>query len=140
MRLSLEPFGSTDMDVAIEVLPDRPAACLRHVGPYDHAGPTYERVLRWAAATGLLERDAVVMGLSYDDPGAVAEDALRYDGVVGVDHVSTGTDASSSPGLFPDYDNFTALVDAMLRGGCTAADTAKIVGGNYVRIFAASVR
>jgi AraC family transcriptional regulator len=36
-------------------------------------------VLRWAATAGLLERDAVVMGLSYDDPGAVAEDALRYD-------------------------------------------------------------
>jgi AraC family transcriptional regulator len=68
MRLSLEPFGSTDMDVAIEVFPDRAAACLRHVGPYDHAGPTYERVLRWAATAGLLERDAVVMGLSYDDP------------------------------------------------------------------------
>jgi len=79
MRLSLEPFGRTDMDVAIEILPDRLAACLRHVGPYDHAGSTYERVFRWAATTGLLERDAVVMGLSYDDPGAVAEDALRYD-------------------------------------------------------------
>ena len=64
--------------------PDRPAACLRHVGPYDHAGPTYERVLRWAATTGLLERDAVVMGLSYDDPGAVAEDALRYDVCLGL--------------------------------------------------------
>ena len=60
--------------------------------------------------------------------------------VVGVDHVSIGTDASSSAGLFPAYDNFTALVDAMLRGGFTPADTAKIVGGNYLRIFAASVR
>jgi microsomal dipeptidase-like Zn-dependent dipeptidase len=29
-------------------------------------------------------------------------------------------------------------VDAMLRGGFTAAETAKIVGGNYLRIFAAS--
>jgi membrane dipeptidase len=60
--------------------------------------------------------------------------------VVGVDHVSIGTDASASPGLFPAYDNFTALVDAMLRGGFTPADAAKIVGGNYLRIFAASVR
>ncbi|HKC09087.1 MAG TPA: membrane dipeptidase [Methylomirabilota bacterium] len=60
--------------------------------------------------------------------------------VVGVDHVSIGTDASSSPGLFPSYDGFTVLVDAMLRGGFTPADTAKIIGGNYRRIFAASVR
>jgi membrane dipeptidase len=60
--------------------------------------------------------------------------------VVGVDHVSIGTDASASGGLFPAYDNFTALVDAMLRGGFTPAETAKIVGGNYLRIFTASVR
>lgn len=84
MRLSLEPFGSTDMDVAIEIFPDRLAACLRHVGPHDHAGPTYECLLRWAATAGLLEPDAVVMGLSYDDPGAVAEDALCYDVCLGL--------------------------------------------------------
>jgi membrane dipeptidase len=60
--------------------------------------------------------------------------------VVGVDHVSIGTDASSSAGLFPNYDRFTILVDAMLRGGFTPADTAKLIGGNYLRIFAASVR
>ena len=60
--------------------------------------------------------------------------------VVGVDHVSIGTDASSSTGLFPDYDKFTGLVDAMLRGGFAPADAAKIVGGNYLRILAASVR
>jgi len=29
-------------------------------------------------------------------------------------------------------------VDAMLRGGFTPADTAKIVGGNYLRLFAAA--
>lgn len=60
--------------------------------------------------------------------------------VVGVDHVSIGTDASSGPGLFSSYERFTVLVDAMLRGGFTPADTAKIIGGNYLRIFAASVR
>jgi len=59
--------------------------------------------------------------------------------VVGVDHVSIGTDASSNPGLFStSYDPFQQLVVAMLRGGFTPADAAKIVGGNYLRIFAAS--
>jgi membrane dipeptidase len=60
-------------------------------------------------------------------------------GVVGVDHVSVGTDAGGAPGLFSQYDRFTALVDAMQRGGFSPADSAKIVGGNYLRIFTASV-
>jgi len=59
--------------------------------------------------------------------------------IVGVDHVSIGTDTSASPGLFPQYDHFPQLVDAMLRGGFTRAEVAKIVGGNYLRIFAAAV-
>ena len=59
--------------------------------------------------------------------------------VVGVDHVSVGTDTGSAPGLFPAYDRSAHLVDAMLRGGFTAADTAKIIGGYYPRIFAAAV-
>ncbi len=58
--------------------------------------------------------------------------------VVGVDHVSIGSDHSSSQGLFKGYGDFTPVVEAMLKGGFTPAETAKIVGGNYVRIFAAS--
>ena len=75
------------------------------------------------------------------------ESAARYvDGlremidVVGVDHVSVGTDTGARGGLLPQYDDWARLVDAMLRGGFTPAETAKIVGGNYVRIFEASVR
>ena len=59
--------------------------------------------------------------------------------IVGVDHVSVGTDAASTPGLFPQYDHFAQLVEAMLRGGFTRADAAKVVGGNSLRVFAASV-
>jgi len=59
--------------------------------------------------------------------------------VVGVNHVSIGTDTSRGTGLFPRYDHFPQLVNAMLKGGFTPADTAKIIGGNYLRIFAASV-
>ena len=58
--------------------------------------------------------------------------------VVGVDHVSIGTDTASTPGLFSEYDHFPRLVEAMLRGGFTPADAAKVVGGNYLRIFAAA--
>jgi microsomal dipeptidase-like Zn-dependent dipeptidase len=50
--------------------------------------------------------------------------------IVGVERVSIGTDQSSGAGLLPSYDGFTLVVDAMLRGGFTPADTAKIVGGN----------
>ena len=59
--------------------------------------------------------------------------------IVGVDHVSIGTDASAGQGLFMTYDPFTRLVDAMLCAGFSVADTAKIIGGNYLRIFAACV-
>jgi len=41
--------------------------------------------------------------------------------VVGVDHVSVGTDASGAPGLFSQYDRFTALVATMQRGGFSPA-------------------
>ena len=59
--------------------------------------------------------------------------------VVGVDHVSIGSDASAAAGQLSTYDDFARVVDAMLRGGFTPADTAKLVGGNYLRIFAAAV-
>jgi membrane dipeptidase len=60
--------------------------------------------------------------------------------VVGVDHVSIGTDQQVSPGTLQDYGDFARLVEAMLRGGFTADEAGKLVGGNYVRIFAASAR
>jgi membrane dipeptidase len=59
--------------------------------------------------------------------------------IVGVEHVSIGTDQLATTGVFPEYDEFTRLVDAMLRGGFTPADAVKVIGGNYLRIFAASV-
>ena len=56
----------------------------------------------------------------------------------GVDHVSIGTDQQVTPGSLQDYAQFDRLVEAMLRGGFTPADTGKVIGGNYLRIFAAS--
>jgi membrane dipeptidase len=59
--------------------------------------------------------------------------------VVGVDHVSVGTDQQVAPGSVQSYAHWVHLVAAMLRGGFTPEDTAKIAGGNYLRIFRAAV-
>jgi membrane dipeptidase len=59
--------------------------------------------------------------------------------IVGVDHVSIGTDQFDSRGCLEDYTRWVHLVAAMLRGGFTAQDAGKIAGGNYLRIFRAAV-
>jgi membrane dipeptidase len=59
--------------------------------------------------------------------------------IVGVDHVCIGTDQQVAPGSLQDYSKWVLLISAMLRGGFTAEDAAKIAGGNYMRIFRAAV-
>ncbi len=59
--------------------------------------------------------------------------------IVGVDHVSIGTDQHVTPGSVPDYTQWVHLVAAMLRGGFTPEEAGKIAGGNYTRIFRAAV-
>jgi membrane dipeptidase len=59
--------------------------------------------------------------------------------IVGVDHVSIGTDQHVSPGSLPDYTQWVHLVAAMLHGGFTPEEAGKIAGGNYMRIFRAVV-
>jgi membrane dipeptidase len=59
--------------------------------------------------------------------------------IVGVDHVSIGTDQFDSRGVVADYPRWVHLVAAMLRGGFTPEETGKIAGGNYVRIFREAV-
>jgi membrane dipeptidase len=59
--------------------------------------------------------------------------------VVGVDHDSIGTDQQVAPGSLQDYAHWVQLVAAMLRGGFTPEETAKIAGGNYMRIFREAV-
>jgi membrane dipeptidase len=59
--------------------------------------------------------------------------------IVGVDHVSIGTDQHVTPGTVQDYTQWVHLVAAMLRGGFTPEEAGKIAGGNYMRIFRAVV-
>jgi membrane dipeptidase len=60
--------------------------------------------------------------------------------VVGVDHVSVGTDQQvASRGSLQHYAQWIELVAAMLRGGFTREEAGKIAGGNYLRLFRAAV-
>ena len=59
--------------------------------------------------------------------------------VVGVDHVSIGSDQQVRPGSLQDYAQWVELVAAMLRGGFTPEEAGKIAVGNYMRIFRAAV-
>jgi membrane dipeptidase len=59
--------------------------------------------------------------------------------VVGVDHVSIGTDQQVAPGSVQNYAQWVQLVAAMLRGGFTPEEAGKIAGGNYLRIFRTAV-
>jgi membrane dipeptidase len=59
--------------------------------------------------------------------------------IVGVDHVSIGTDQFDARGCVEDYTRWVHLVTAMLRSGFTAEEAGKIAGGNYMRIFRAAV-
>ena len=59
--------------------------------------------------------------------------------VVGVDHVSIGTDQQVRPGSLQDYAQWVQLVAAMLRGGFTPEEASMIAGGNYMRICRVAV-
>src|SRR5580700_8187630 len=59
--------------------------------------------------------------------------------IVGVDHVSIGTDQFDARGCVEDYTRWVHLVAAMLRSGFTPEEAGKIAGGNYLRIFRAAV-
>jgi membrane dipeptidase len=59
--------------------------------------------------------------------------------LVGVGHVSIGTDQQTAPGSVHDYAQWVQLVAAMLRGGFTREEAGKMDGGNYMRIFRTAV-
>jgi membrane dipeptidase len=60
--------------------------------------------------------------------------------VVGIDHVGLGTDLMGLLGAstLPSYAELPQLA-AALRGKFTEAETAKLLGGNYFRVFEASL-
>jgi len=77
----------------------------------------------------------------YDSLTAMATGMARLVDVVGIDHVGLGSDMTglTVPSIFPDYDQLPGLAEALIGVGCNVADTTKLLGGNYARVFASSV-
>ena len=77
----------------------------------------------------------------FPDLTAMAHGMARLADVVGVDHVGIGSDMMGlvGPGVFDSYRQLPDLAEAMLTVGFSASDVGKVLGGNYVRVFAASM-
>ena len=111
-------------------LTDRPAAWTRRILP-DHA--------RAIAATGGVIGIWPVTGY-FPNFVAYAEGFAKMAELVGIDHVGLGTDQLGLVGssTLPSYADLPQLA-AALRAKFTADETAKLLGGNYQRVFQASL-
>jgi membrane dipeptidase len=72
---------------------------------------------------------------------AMAAGMARLVDVVGIDHVGLGSDMRGlvGPSILPDYDRLPGLAEALIGAGFSVTDTTKLLGGNYVRVFEATV-
>ncbi len=78
---------------------------------------------------------------TFHDLQDMAHGFRRMADVVGVDHVGLGTDMLGfiSPPVFNSYTQLPSLGSALLAAGFSRSEADQILGGNYRRVFAASV-
>jgi membrane dipeptidase len=78
---------------------------------------------------------------TFKDLHAMAEGVKRMADVVGVEHVGLGTDMLGfiSPPVFRSYEQLPDLASALLLAGFSPEEVGAILGGNYRRVFQASV-
>lgn len=83
----------------------------------------------WPNAADFPSLDAMAMGIK------------RMADVVGVAHVGLGTDMLGfiKPPVFTSYKQLPALAAALLQTGFTQAEVGQILGGNYRRVFEATI-
>jgi membrane dipeptidase len=78
---------------------------------------------------------------TFHDIDAMAHGFKRMADVVGVEHVGLGTDMLGfiSPPVFTRYEQLPALGAALLATGFSQTQTEQLLGGNYRRVFEASL-
>jgi membrane dipeptidase len=77
----------------------------------------------------------------YPNKAAIARGMARMVDVAGIDHVGLGSDmlGLTGPSSFDSYRELPELAAALLAAGFNAEETGKILGGNYARVFAATL-
>jgi len=73
------------MNVTIKNLQPMRVAFMRHVGPYNEVGKTWEQFTMFLGKEGLLGSEPQFIGISHDDPAVTPPDKTRYDACVTVD-------------------------------------------------------
>lgn len=71
--------GEPTMEIRVETVDSMHVAFMRHVGPYDQVGKTWEQFMSWAGRQGLLSPMMKSFALVYDDPEVTPPDKIRYD-------------------------------------------------------------
>jgi len=73
------------MNVSIKNLKPMRVAFMRHIGPYNEVGKTWEQFTMFLGKEGLLGSGPQFIGISHDDPAVTPPDKNRYDACVTVD-------------------------------------------------------
>jgi membrane dipeptidase len=94
------------------------------------------RIARTGGVIGIGYWDAAVCG---DGAAAIASAVAHATSVAGVDHVGLGSDFDGAVSVPFDTTGLPLLVDALLAAGLREEDIAKVMGGNVVRLLAASL-
>jgi AraC family transcriptional regulator len=71
--------GEIVMQVEVKKLKPLRVAFMRHVGPYQNVGETWNQLCAWAGPRGLFGPQTRMLGLCYDDPEVTPPDKIRYD-------------------------------------------------------------
>lgn len=74
------------MNVTIKELEPMRVAFMRHVGPYDQVGETWDKVMMWLGKEGWIGGDTMYIGLCHDDPEVTPADKIRYDACITIDN------------------------------------------------------
>jgi AraC family transcriptional regulator len=76
--------GGQKMDVRIENMQPQRVAFMRHVGPYNEVGQTWQRLMAWAGPKGIFGPTTTCLSIYHDDPEITPPDKLRADACVTV--------------------------------------------------------